>query len=50
MTDRAFLQWLHERLIYVYGESPQTGFCLRLRRIVEMCVHEDYDPDTSKVE
>lgn len=35
MTDSQFLSWLRDRLIFVYGESPNVDFVLRLERIVK---------------
>ncbi len=34
MTDAEFLQWVHDRMIYVYGESPNVDFLHRLREII----------------
>lgn len=31
MTDADFLNWVAERFVYVYGESPSVDFVLRLR-------------------
>jgi hypothetical protein len=33
MDDRTFLNWLADRLVHVYGESPNTDFVLRLREM-----------------
>jgi hypothetical protein len=33
MNDNEFLQWLQDRIINVYGESPNTDFVLRLEEI-----------------
>jgi hypothetical protein len=33
MSDREFLYWLAERLVNVYGESPNVDFIQRLRTI-----------------
>jgi hypothetical protein len=35
MEDSEFLSWLKERLINVYGESPNVDFVLRLGEIVK---------------
>jgi hypothetical protein len=32
-TDAEFLSWLADRLVKVYGESPNVDFVLRLRAI-----------------
>ena len=34
MTDYAFLEWLRDRLVFVYGESPHADFVLRLNSIL----------------
>lgn len=31
MTDSQFLNWVADRLVHVYGESPNTDFVLKLR-------------------
>jgi hypothetical protein len=33
--DRRFLSWLADRLVYVYGESPNVDFVLKLRELSE---------------
>ncbi len=33
MTDAAFLKWMADRLVGVYGESPNVDFVQRLREI-----------------
>jgi len=35
MEDKEFLMWLYQRLIHVYGESPNVDFVQRLLKIVE---------------
>ena len=34
LSDREFLQWVADRLVLVYGESPNVDFVLRMREIV----------------
>ena len=34
MMDSEFLQWIHDRLVNVYGEDPNTDFILKLNKIV----------------
>jgi hypothetical protein len=44
-TDAEFLRWLKDRLIHVYGESPNMDFVQRLGRIVDAMTeqhHEEY--------
>lgn len=33
MTDTEFLSWLRDRLIYVYGESPNVDFVFEVGRV-----------------
>jgi hypothetical protein len=35
MTDAQFLTWIRDRIVYVYGESPNVDFVLRLGEIAE---------------
>ena len=46
VNDRQFLGWLRDRLVYVYGESPNVDFVLKLSEIVKQqpphpCDHTD---------
>jgi hypothetical protein len=34
MTDKEFLLFIYNRLVYHYGEDMDTDFVLRLRRII----------------
>ena len=34
MTDRAFLEWIHQRLAEVYLENPHVDHMIRLRQII----------------
>ncbi|MCP4437461.1 MAG: hypothetical protein GY810_00670 [Aureispira sp.] len=34
MNDKEFLQWIHQRLQYKYGENPKVDFMTRLESIV----------------
>ena len=33
MTDSRFLDWIADRLVHVYGASPNVDFVLRLREM-----------------
>jgi hypothetical protein len=33
MTDKEFLSWVADRLVYVYGESESVDFVHKLRKI-----------------
>lgn len=35
MTDKEFLNWLADRLVHVYGESPNVDFVHRVRSIAD---------------
>jgi hypothetical protein len=35
MSDREFLEWIRDRIVHVYGESPNTDFVLRLGEIAQ---------------
>lgn len=35
MSDKEFLLWLRDRLVFVYKESPNTDFVLKLTKIAE---------------
>lgn len=33
IKDRKHLEWIHDRLVYVHGESPNADFLIRLKDI-----------------
>lgn len=35
MTDKEFLDWLADRLVYVYDESPNVNFVHKLKNIAK---------------
>lgn len=35
MEDSKHLQWLHDRIINVYGESKNVDFLIRFRKIIK---------------
>jgi hypothetical protein len=39
VSDREFLEWLIDRLVNVYGESPNVDFIHRLRKIAEAALN-----------
>lgn len=43
--DWHFLHWVADRLVYIYKESPNVDFVLRLREMAE-----GYKPDTPPVQ
>lgn len=40
LLDAEFLRWIVDRLINVYGESPNIDFVHRLKRIVDRMENE----------
>ena len=34
MTDKEHLQWIHDRIVSVYGESENVGFLIKMRKII----------------
>jgi hypothetical protein len=40
MMDYKFLEWMADRLVAVYGESPNTDFVQKLRRIADRLYDE----------
>ena len=35
MSNKEFLMWLLARLVFKYGENPNTDFVLRLKKIAD---------------
>jgi len=35
MTDSEHLQWLHDRIVNVYGESENVDFLIKFREIIK---------------
>ena len=34
-TDKEHLQWIHNRIVEVYGESENVDFLIRMRKIID---------------
>jgi hypothetical protein len=34
-TDKEHLQWIHDRIVEVYGESENVDFLIRMRKIID---------------
>jgi hypothetical protein len=34
-SDKQFLTWLKNRLVFIYGESENVDFCWRLQEIID---------------
>jgi len=34
-TDNAFLHWIFDRLVHVYGENPSVDYMERMKSVVE---------------
>lgn len=45
MTDKEFLNWIIDRLIHVYGESPYVDFIHKLRNIAKTIPSDQYTPN-----
>ena len=43
MNDKEFLEWLIDRLVHVYGESPNMDFIHRLRKISHQLPQKESD-------
>lgn len=35
MNDKDFLQWIHDRLVHVYGENPDFDYMHKFRSIID---------------
>ena len=35
MTDKEYLQWIHDRIVNVYGENENVDFLFRMKEIIE---------------
>ena len=33
-TDKAHLQWIHDRIVNVYGENENVDFLIKMREII----------------
>lgn len=44
MKDKAFLQWLHDRLELVHNENPSYDYMWKLRAVIKT-IPEDQDSD-----
>lgn len=45
LSDKEFLTWIRDRIVNVYGESPNTDFVLRLGKIIEKTSSETHKHD-----
>lgn len=52
MTDKAFLMWLHERLVHVHKENPLFDYMCKLRGIIQTTSFssESTNSDTNNIE
>ena len=41
MSDKDFLQWIHDRLIHVYGENLKVDYLHRLRKIINATADQE---------
>lgn len=47
MKDKEFLEWLIDRLIYVYKESPDVDFVLKLKAITKQIPESQLTPNVA---
>ena len=47
MTDKDFLQWIHDRLEHVHGENPRLDYMEKLRCVIESTNPETITPNMS---
>lgn len=45
MKDKEFLQWMHDRLIYVHGENKNVDYLHKLRCIIETIDEDQSTPN-----
>ena len=48
LDDKQFLHWIADRLHFVYGESNNVDFILKLRSIAETLGDGEYTPNGYK--
>lgn len=46
MTDKEFLQWLYERLIYIHKENSAYDYMWKLRAIINATPLDKVTPNT----
>lgn len=49
MRDRAFLEWLAQRLVNVYGESPDVDYVTKLQSIAEATDPDKVTPNIARI-
>lgn len=47
MTDRVFLQAIHDRLIRTHGENPNMDYMHKLRAIIRSTPHDRETPNVA---
>lgn len=45
MKDKLFLQWIHDRIIHVYGESKSVDYLHKLRAIIKTIPDDQLTPN-----
>ena len=35
MTDKKFLNWIYDRMIYVYGENKSVDYMVKFKEIID---------------
>lgn len=47
MTDREFLDWLHQRLKFVHGEDERVDYMRKLRAIIDATPDDVLTPNVT---
>jgi uncharacterized membrane protein len=48
-TDKAHLQWIHDRIVNVYGENENVDFLIKMREIISNVNVYDNTKDKRKI-
>jgi len=48
MSDSKHLQWIHDRIVNVYGESENVGFLIIFRTIINDVKEKEKDSKNTK--
>lgn len=44
ISNRTFLWWIHQRLVYVHGENPNFDYMWKLRAIIDAYPFDEETP------
>jgi len=45
MKDKEFLQWIHDRLRFVYGENQHVDYMIKLKSIIRSTEKDKITPN-----